>query len=322
MFVLRIFSGLTGSAALVLATAFLTPIEAQAACGSDALGTARTISVDPNGPASFKGAESALGLRDKEVILTFDDGPVRGNTPRILNTLADECVKATFFAVGRMAKANPRIAKRIVAQGHTLAHHTHTHDRLPNFKSARAGSRIDAGIAAVETAAYGVTTARTRIPFFRYPYLARNRSTDRLVRDRGLVSFGANIDARDWEPVSSDRVHNRIMNQLRREGRGIILMHDIQSRTARMLPRLLRSLKREGYRVVHMVPKGSAPRRRIEQPLVVAELETKTPAAKRKPLTLASAATAILNSPAPNVASKGHAPTARFRLRRSQWIIN
>lgn len=327
----RIYSRLSGPV-LGCFIAALTPIVAQAACGPGALGTSRTISVDASTRASFNGLETGLGLQDKEIILTFDDGPIAGRTPAVLKALADECVKATFFAVGHMAKANARIAKRIVAQGHTLGHHTHTHDRLPTFSAAKAAERIDAGIAAVERAVYGTKTERIRTPFFRYPYLASNGTTDRLVRARGMVSFGANIDSLDWQPGSADDVHDRIMRRVRHQGRGIVLMHDIQARTAKMLPRLLRTLKAEGYKIVHIVPKGTAPHMNAEQHLVVASLEQR----KRSPFTLTDAASALLNTSGTRqkthsnarqsvqhvAALPTHAPSAYYRLRRSQWIIN
>jgi len=86
-----------------------------------------------------------------------------------------------------------------------------------------------------------------------------------------LIAFDANIDSLDWKKVSADAVHNRIMRRLRQEGKGIVLMHDIQRRTASMLPRLLRSLKREGYKIVHVVP--SRNRAPVRDPIVVASLE-------------------------------------------------
>jgi len=259
--VLRLSSG-----ALALAASFvLLPVamvdfssQAHAACRSDALGTSRTIVIDAAKHRHIKGKEASLGLKHKEVILTFDDGPIAGKTPRILKALKKECVKATFFYVGKMARAYPKLVRRVVADGHTLAHHTHSHNALPKYSTAKASSLIDRGVSQLQKIAYNDSSSTPRIPFFRYPYLARNKRTDRLLARKGLIAFGANIDAVDWKKTSSSAVHNRIMRLLRKQGKGIILMHDIQHRTAKMLPRLLRSLKNEGYKVVHMVAKGQA----------------------------------------------------------------
>ena len=118
----------------------------------------------------------------------------------------------------------------------------------------------------------GILRPHPGTPFFRYPYLAYNKRTDRLLSQKGLIAFGANIDALDWKRSSSSAVHNRIMRRLRKEGKGIILMHDIQGRTAKMLPRLLRTLKDEGYKVVHMVSKGTAVPE--SEPILVASAQT------------------------------------------------
>ncbi len=243
-----------------------------AACDPNALGTARTITLDPSKHRVINGKEAKLGLRPKEVILTFDDGPIAGKTPRILQALKKECVKATFFYVGRMARAYPRIVRRVVNDGHTLAHHTHGHNRLPNYSNVKIGRLIDKGVSQVQKIAFGDASSTPRTPFFRYPYLARTKRTDRVLARKGLIAFGANIDSLDWKLKSPGAVHNRIMRRLRQEGRGIVLMHDIQSRTAKMLPRLLRSLKKEGFKIVHIVPKGTlAPK---VEPQLIASLDT------------------------------------------------
>lgn len=225
-------------------------------CAPGALGTSRILEVDPSMGHFFEGKEKALGLQDGEVILTFDDGPMRRTTVPILDTLARECVKATFFSVGRMLAGYPSLAKRIVREGHTLAHHTHGHERLTEHSLAKARKIVRRTQAKVEKVAFENHGQRHKMPFFRYPYLAHNKALDQMIASQGLIAFGANIDALDWKKVSADAVHDRIMRRLKKERKGIILMHDIQSRTAKALPRLLRSLKDGGYRIVHMVPRG------------------------------------------------------------------
>ncbi|MFD0916212.1 polysaccharide deacetylase family protein [Pseudahrensia aquimaris] len=282
-----------------------------AACKPDALGTHRIITLDPADHKRFVGHEKRLGLRAKEVILTFDDGPRKGTTQSILDTLQDECVKATFFAVGNMARGNPKLTKRIVAHGHTLAHHTQGHERLPKYSISQARQHIETGMADVEKAAYGVYDGAPRVPFFRYPYLARNKATDRIVARKGLIAFDANIDSLDWKRVGPDEVHNRIMRILRREGKGIILMHDIQHRTAKMLPRLLRTLKDEGYKVVHMVGPDTVPVAPVEDtPVVVATTQPDTPT-----VTKASA------PPRPPQVIAANSPVWRYTQQQSRQLI-
>ena len=220
------------------------------------LGTHRTITISPKRHSQLMGYEGSLGLRDKEVILTFDDGPL-GSTQLVLNALRRHGSKATFFMVGRMAANNPGAVRRVRSAGHTVAHHSWNHERLPGLSAAEQERSIDRGIAAVQKASHGSARGRTRVPFFRAPYLAQNGTTKTILRRKGLVSIGANIDSLDWKKQSSSALHDRIMQKLRAKRKGILLLHDIQPRTAKMLPRLLNSMAREGYKVVHMVPGGS-----------------------------------------------------------------
>ena len=269
-FVLRKLSAILG----FVISCFIVS-SAYAACAPDALGTSRTMSIDTSKFRLIEGNEKNFGLRHKEVILTFDDGPVAGKTSRILKVLKKECVKATFFYVGQMAKANPKLVRRVVAHGHTLAHHTYSHNRLPSYSSKKVAHHIDRGIKTLQKIAYGKASTTPRIRFFRYPYFARNSRTDRVIAKKGLIAFGANIDALDWKKRSTYKIRKHIMRQLRRDGKGIILMHDIHGRTAKMLPGLLEDLKEGGYRVVHMVPTGyhkPAPKLR-GSPQLVASLE-------------------------------------------------
>ena len=104
-------SVLLGLAALVVAGA------CAADCPPDALGVSRTLTVGAGD------GRIEPRLADKEVVLTFDDGPDRYRTPEVLDELADECVRATFFLLGAKARGKGRLVRRIVAEGHTLGGH-------------------------------------------------------------------------------------------------------------------------------------------------------------------------------------------------------
>ena len=225
------------------------------AAAADCLGVSRTIRLDARQGNFYDGLERSLGLRDGEVVLTFDDGPMPGTTTRILDALRAECTRATFFMAGRMADAYPAIAQRVRREGHTVAGHTHAHENLARLPSGSVAAAIDKGNASIQRA-----TGQRSTPFFRYPYLARSARTDEIVRSKGLIAFGTNIDSKDYYEVSPATVRAKVMAQLRRQRRGIVLMHDIQGRTAAMLPALLDQMKAEGFRVVHIVPgRGGAP---------------------------------------------------------------
>src|SRR5215216_6342307 len=138
-----------------------------------ALGTSRILVVDPKQHPRIGTMQYAetLPLADHEVVLTFDDGPLPKYSNQVLEILAGQCVKATFFLVGSQANANPEGVRKVRDAGHTVATHTQNHPggmhRLP---IERARQEIDEGIASV-TAALGDGTAPA--PFFRIPGLAR-----------------------------------------------------------------------------------------------------------------------------------------------------
>jgi len=109
-----------------------------------ALGTERVLALDPatTGPVGRKQFAATLPLEPNELVLTFDDGPLPGPTERVLAALKQECVRATFFMLGRNAAAHPALAKRVAAEGHTIAHHSYAHRLLKNLPLARARAEI------------------------------------------------------------------------------------------------------------------------------------------------------------------------------------
>ena len=221
------------------------------------LGVSRTINVRSFNAHMGTGPSGGIGLRHKEVVLTFDDGPLAGKTSRILAALSAQCTKATFFVVGRMARFNPRMLQKIARSGHTIAQHTQDHANLTQLSVASAQRNVDAGVASVRKALGGYSSHSTRL--FRYPYLARSSALDAMLKRRGLLPFSASIMSQDWKPGSGAGMVNRVMNRLNRQGRGVILLHDIQSKTASALPQLLKRLKAGGYKVVH-IRSGRGPR--------------------------------------------------------------
>lgn len=220
----------------------------------DALGTSRTLVVDPRQHPIIGTMQYAktLPLADHEVVLTFDDGPLPKYSYQILNILAAHCAKATFFLVGRQANANPEGVRRVRDAGHTVATHTQNHpsnmNRLP---VDRAQKEIEDGIASVTSAlADGTAPA----PFFRIPGLGRSDVIEDYAEAKGLQIWSADFPADDWRHVSPARVYDLAIQRLEAKGKGILLLHDIQARTVAALPRILNELKARGYRLVHVVP--------------------------------------------------------------------
>lgn len=252
---------LPAAAAAQTATQTVTQTVTQTCPGNpDALGTARILKVDVKSTPRVgrKHFPATLPLADKELVLTFDDGPWPATTPQVLDALKHECVQATFFLLGRHAADFPRIPRRALAEGHSLGHHTFSHPLLSHMSMARALAEIDRGIAADEAAVYGVSRTEPAVPFFRFPGFASSPVLLDAVNGRGLVVFGADLWASDWLPMSPEQELNRVLGRIEKTGRGIVLLHDTKQQTARMLPALLRELKRRGYRIVHVVPAKTA----------------------------------------------------------------
>ncbi len=221
----------------------------------DALGTARILTVDSSTPrVGRKHFPTTLPLRPKEVALTFDDGPLPGTTGRILDTLKSECVRATFFLLGRMAVKSPALARRELAEGHTVAHHSYNHPLLGHIKPDRAMADINRGFAADDIALYGKAGAEPRTPFFRFPGFVSSPELLERLAARKIVVFGADEWAGDWNPMRPQEQLELVMARLRHSNGGILLLHDTKQQTAEMLPGLLRALKAGGYKIVHVVP--------------------------------------------------------------------
>jgi peptidoglycan/xylan/chitin deacetylase (PgdA/CDA1 family) len=246
--------------ALGAALLALLPAAAKAAdCSGNpaALGTARVLGVDPiKTPAvGRKHFPTTLPLQPKEVVLTFDDGPWPGTTDAVLAALRHECVKASFFMLGRNATAHPALARKVLAEGHTVAHHTYSHPLLNRMSLGRAEAEMDRGFAAVDRAVYGTAARAPKTPFFRFPGFASSPALLDLLAKRHIAVFGADLWASDWNRMTPDFERALVLKRLAETRGGIVLFHDTHAQTANMLPEFLRDLKRQGYRVVHIVPR-------------------------------------------------------------------
>ncbi|MGY3233948.1 peptidoglycan/xylan/chitin deacetylase (PgdA/CDA1 family) [Bradyrhizobium sp. USDA 4472] len=222
----------------------------------DALGTSRILSVDAKTTprVGLKSFPQTLPLADHEVVLTFDDGPRPKTTSKVLEALAQECVRATFFLVGRSAAEHPEMVRRIAREGHTIGHHTWSHPYMARIPADAARYEIDHGIASDEMALHGVSTSTPSTPFFRFPYFESTPAQLDLLQERGIVVFGADLWASDWNDMTPEQELKLITERITAAGKGIILFHDAQARTAAMMPAFLRFLRENGFHIVHIVP--------------------------------------------------------------------
>ena len=241
-----------------------TPAPAKPPCANpDALGIARVVEIDTTGGPGFgfEHFKQLDFLRDKEVVLTFDDGPWPENTPSVLKTLASECTTGIFFPIGKHSTYYPEILKQVLAAGHTIGSHTWSHATLTNKKLTedQRKEEIEKGFSAVKWALGGVSPS----PFFRFPALQHPPEMVTYLGTRNIAMFSCDLDSFDFKARNAQQVIDVTMKKLDKLGKGIILMHDFHKHTAEALPALLRKLKEGGYKVVQM--KAKAPVQTLPQ---------------------------------------------------------
>lgn len=194
--------------------------------------------------------EEATGL----VHLTFDDGPDRQWTPRVLDLLARTRARATFFVVGTTLRGQTDLLRRIAAEGHTIGNHTWSHCHPWTMRSSRACSEVRGGAHAIEDA-LGVPSA-----LFRPPHGAvRQCMTDEAAAlGQRLVLWDRS--ALDWGPWATPAAIARRLGAMR-PGE-IVLMHDRAwgfnhpEHLMQALPDQLRALLARGWRCVGLEPQG------------------------------------------------------------------
>jgi len=240
-----------------LAAPPVAPLPQKASCANpNALGVARTVTIDTSGGPGFgfEHFKQLDFLTDKEVVLTFDDGPWPHNTPAVLKALADQCTKGLFFAVGKHATYHPEILKQVLAAGHTVGTHTWSHVNLNSKKMTEQQVRdeLEKGFSAVKSA-----LGQPPAPFFRFPQLQHNPAAMAYLGTRNVAMFSTDLDSFDFRSGNAEQIVNTVMTKVDKLGKGIILMHDFQKLTGEALPTLLARLKAGGYKVVHMKAKTS-----------------------------------------------------------------
>ena len=227
-----------------------------AECPPGALGVARTIVVDPREHTRIGAMQygETLPLNDREVVLTFDDGPVPRHTGSVLETLASECTKATFFMVGQMVNSYPAMVRRVHDEGHTIANHSQTHPfTFSRMSVPQAAAQIEGGFASLR-AALGDPDAVA--PFFRIPGLLRQDSVEQYLAAHGVMTWSVDVVADDWTHINAAEIARRAVSRLEARGKGVLLLHDIHEKTAVALPVILQELKARGFKIVHVVPAG------------------------------------------------------------------
>ena len=190
-----------------------------------------------------------LELKDKELVLTFDQGPHGRYTDYILGTLDRFCAKAVFFFTERAALENPDTVREVAARGHTVA-------VAPRFSADYIGISLEAAKAKIEKtfAAVGKPAGGQVAPFFRAPSDGLPPSVMAYLKERGVSLWSYDIAAEDTEPgVSLGKFESRTIAQIRKAGKGVIQFHDWSKITVDALDDILSDAKRSGFKIVQPV---------------------------------------------------------------------
>ena len=191
-------------------------------------------------PVKFKG-----NREQKAIAITFDDGPMEGNTEKILDILSQYKVPAAFFCIGNRVTKQPRLVERIDAEGHLLGNHSYLHAATFDLQSA---AMITKELEDTDTAIAQATGKKPR--FFRPPYGVTNPMVAKAIRKRNYTVIGWSI--RSFDTVIKDR--NKLLDRVTKPLRGgdIVLFHDYSSSMLDILPAFLDHVKKLGLKVVRV----------------------------------------------------------------------
>jgi peptidoglycan/xylan/chitin deacetylase (PgdA/CDA1 family) len=187
------------------------------------------------------------------VALTFDDGPARGLTPKLVALLQREQVPATFFMVGSRAHTAPRAARMVADAGFTVGNHTWSHARLTRLSNRAIRSEIKR--TARELGSLGIAQSRLVRP----PYGDVDARVRRDLVRLGLVPVLWTIDSGDWRGGSARQIATSILGQLRPHRTNIVLQHDgVRNSPASVaaVPRVVAAARRRGYCFAALGPNG------------------------------------------------------------------
>lgn len=213
-------------------------------CPAGALGTARTVSAGRDWLADKPGER--LRLRPGEFVLTFDDGPAPGRTEAMLALLQRECLRATFFLIGKRLADHPETARKIRDAGHAIGLHGFTHAEMPTLTAEQAQDEFAQALQAARQA--GLTTPK----LFRYPGFKRTPALDASLKQAGLDAVGADISPADWRGDAPEASFQRLMKRLSETDRGVIVLHDTQGNTIRLVEMLVAEFKASGRQIVQL----------------------------------------------------------------------
>ncbi|MFQ3578145.1 MAG: polysaccharide deacetylase family protein [Verrucomicrobiia bacterium] len=211
--------------------------------------TTPTVSVNPSQEVYLaprpaqprrKATYNSVHTSKPYIALTFDDGPHPVHTPKLLDTLGRERVKATFFVLGRLVEQYPEVARRIVREGHEIANHTWSHPNLAKMSDAAVERELTRTSAAIFKAT-GVRPTSMRPPFG--AFTQRQRSWVKSHLDLYCIMWS--VDPLDWKIRNAESVRSKLVGGA--HNGAILLAHDIHPTTVQAMPGTIRQLKDRGF---------------------------------------------------------------------------
>ena len=200
--------------------------------------------------SQFFGRTFTQGADERKLALTYDDGPNDPHTLHLLDLLAEQGVRATFFLIGRFAAQRPDIVRRIAEAGHVIGNHTYSHPNLIFCTARRVAQEIDDCAKAINHA------IGTHSDLFRPPFGGRRPGVLRVVAEKGLVPVMWSVTCYDWVPsTNAEAIQRHAQRQMKHQGGNVILLHDGGHKTMGADRRhsieasrgIIRAFKGEGY---------------------------------------------------------------------------
>ncbi|MNH91177.1 Peptidoglycan-N-acetylglucosamine deacetylase [compost metagenome] len=210
-------------------------------------------------PKSEPADSAAHGAEAKLVALTFDDGPDAKYTPQVLDILAENKVKATFFVVGKQVSVHAEVLQQIHDAGHAIGNHSWGHPNMSKMSSAAFIEEVEKTNQVIKDVLGSGT------PLFRAPYGATSKELIQTLKTNGYNLINWNVDTRDWDGTSSDQIVLKVKQQTK--AGGIILMHSFGGKngdldnTIKALPQIIAYLKEHGYTLVTIPELLSKPKK-------------------------------------------------------------
>ena len=186
---------------------------------------------------------SKVNTKQLLVALTFDDGPNPTNTPKLLDLFKKNNAKATFFVSGSSVKKHPKLAGRMLAEGHELGNHTTTHANLGKADAAKVRQEIESTQAIVKKAA-------GRAPVvFRGPFLSYNEHVWAVLKELHMPAIDASKYTDDWKgSITAEAILDKATSKI--APGDIVIMHSWQGKTIEAMPEIIKRLQAKGYKLV------------------------------------------------------------------------